>query len=242
MNRHVYRWMLAGVLVAVQSAASAAVYHYVDESGRKIFVDRKSQVPERYRDQLQVRARSASPSSRVLSKQPEDEGELTPQQQRDKLQAYLRKLETPVKILNNSVMVPVTLTYAGRSLTLELVLDTGASRTLVYDDAIALFNQIKRPAGRVQVADGAVLDTHQVNFRYLKVGPHTLDSPSLTVMAHKGSRRHDGLLGMDFLRQVKYEIDFDRSLLIWEPEYYQQAQDNLAQLERSMQEGANPGS
>ncbi len=233
MNRHVYRWMLAGVLVAVQSAASAAVYHYVDESGRKIFVDRKSQIPTQYREHLEVRGQSGPPrKAQAAVDMPDTEQDEPIDRQREHLREYLASLETPVEIHNNSVMVPVQAQYGSRTLSLKLILDTGASRTMVYSHAIAALRQIKRPAGRVQVADGGVLDTHQVTFSSLQVGPYSLESAGVSVMDHQGFSRHDGLLGMDFLRQVNYEVDFERSVIIWARDQYRKARDELDQLDQ----------
>lgn len=60
------------------------------------------------------------------------------------------------------------------------------------------------------------------------------------VIEHKGVSRHDGLLGMDFLRQAKHEVDFDRGLIIWQPEYYQQAKEQLEALDKAAQPSPVP--
>lgn len=232
----VMRWAILFSILLAPLTALATVYHYVDERGRKIYVDRVSEVPQQYRGQLEVRAQPSSSSVAAKPVLPDDAADLTPEQQRAQLIDYMSQLETSVVIVNNSVMVPVDVTYGGRTLTLDLILDTGASSTVIYDHAIALFNQPKRPAGRVQVADGATLNTHTVDFSSLAVGPHTISSPSVVVIEHKGVSRHDGLLGMDFLRQAKHEVDFDRGLIIWQPEYYLQAKEQLEALDRAAQQ------
>lgn len=226
------KWILAGMLIFFQPAAVAGVYHYVDDNGRKIFVDRKSQVPPEYREDVRVleSARPRKTSSDVDS--PLVESDEPVERQRQHLQAYLKKLETPVEIHNNSVIVPVQATYGSRVLNLNMILDTGASRTMVYSQKIATLRQPKRAAGKVQVADGNVLDTHQVTFSRLQVGPYSMESAPVGVIDHMGMSRHDGLLGMDFLRQVDYEVDFERSLIIWARDEYRKAQDALSKLDQ----------
>jgi hypothetical protein len=52
------------------------------------------------------------------------------------------------------------------------------------------------------------------------------------VIEHQGPAvGSDGLLGMDFLMNVRYRIDYERQLILWEPERYQELQTLLQRLD-----------
>jgi predicted aspartyl protease len=126
---------------------------------------------------------------------------------------------TKVKIMGNTVLVPVTLVYGGSEVDAHLVLDTGASRTTIHT-AIAdqLYLDLSRAKkARVQVAGGAVIEARMVKINRLTVGPHTKSNWDILVVPHTGSAaRHDGLLGMDVLRGLKYRVDFKKQVILWE--------------------------
>jgi clan AA aspartic protease (TIGR02281 family) len=128
--------------------------------------------------------------------------------------------ETKVKIIGNSVLVPVTLVYGGNEVDVHLLLDTGATRTAIYTeiaDQLSI-NLSKGKKAKAQVAGGAVIEAHVVRINSLTVGPHTIRSWDIFVVPHQGSaaRRNDGLLGMDVLRGLKYKVDFKKQVIIWE--------------------------
>ena len=126
---------------------------------------------------------------------------------------------TKVKIRGNTVLVPVTLAYGGSEVDVHLVLDTGASRTTINAEiAEQLYLDLSRAKkARVQVAGGAVLEARLVKMNRLTVGPHTKRNWDILVVPHKGpAAGHDGLLGMDVLRGLKYRVDFKKQVIIWE--------------------------
>ena len=126
---------------------------------------------------------------------------------------------TNVKIIGNTVLVPVTLAYGGSEVDVHLVLDTGASRTTIHTEiADQLYLDLSRAKkARVQVAGGAVIEARMVKINRLTVGPHTKSNWDILVVPHKGpAARHDGLLGMDVLRGLKYRVDFKKQVILWE--------------------------
>ena len=126
---------------------------------------------------------------------------------------------TKVKIRGNTVLVPVTLAYGGYDVNVHLVLDTGASRTTINTEiAEQLTLDLSRAKkARVQVAGGAVLEARMVKMNSVTVGPHTKRNWDVLVVSHKGpAAGHDGLLGMDVLRGLKYRVDFKNQVIIWE--------------------------
>jgi tetratricopeptide (TPR) repeat protein len=124
---------------------------------------------------------------------------------------------TPVAIVGNTVLVPVTLTYRGNSVQARLVLDTGASVTAISD----------RLAAQLGVADadtnpmtGVVADGRRVEARWfladsVGVGPKSASQLRTVILPGSGGPGHDGLLGMDFLRKFRYQVDFDRQIIDW---------------------------
>lgn len=230
-------WIIAlGVCVTAQ-LAQAEVYHYVNEEGRKIYVDRKSQIPPQYRDQVVVK-RELRSSRKMETAEPPATGEEaggSVEEQIASMEAYMRKLETPVEIRGNSVLVPVKVTFGRRYTTLKLILDTGATSTIIHEDALKGLGIGSSKGGKAQVAGGGVIDTRNVRLDRFEVGPYSLTSVTAGVITHEQPGQYDGLLGMDFLRSVKYDIDFDRSLVIWERDKYEQARRDLEELQKRLQ-------
>lgn len=221
------------VMLSVSNLVEGAVYHYVDETGRKVYVDRKSQIPEQYRKDIQLRGsefgkRTSTGLPAVNAKPAPGEGSL--EERIAQVEEYIRKLETPVEVRGNSVIVPVQVRYGARDITLKLVLDTGATTTVVYDKSIEILMATTTPSGRARVADGSVVDMHKIAFSRFKVGPYNMEPATASVLEHKGVLAHDGLLGMDFLRQTKYEVDFDRNVIVWSLDNYRDAQSLLERL------------
>jgi predicted aspartyl protease len=126
---------------------------------------------------------------------------------------------TKVKIIGNSVLVPVTLVYGGNEVDTYLLLDTGATRTAIHTEIAEQLsinlNQARET--KVQVVGGEVLHAHVARISSLTFGPHTKSNWNIFVIPHKGSAaKCDGLLGMDVLRGLKYKVDFEKQVIVWE--------------------------
>ncbi len=126
---------------------------------------------------------------------------------------------TKVRIRGNAVLVPVTVVYGGREADVQLLLDTGATATTLHAavaDRLAVDLDRAKKA-RVQVVGGEVLDARVIQVDSLTVGPHTKRNVRAVVVPHRGpASGYDGLLGMDVLRGLKYRVDFNKELLVWE--------------------------
>lgn len=126
---------------------------------------------------------------------------------------------TRVKIIGNSVLVPVTLAYDGNEIDVYLLLDTGSTGTAIHNDiAEQLSINLERTAKtKVQVVGGGFINARVARINRLTVGPHTKRNWTVFVVPHKRSAaRYDGLLGMDVLRGLKYKIDFKKQVIIWQ--------------------------
>jgi len=126
---------------------------------------------------------------------------------------------TKVKIIGNAVLVPVTLVQGGNEADVYLLLDTGSTGTVIHTDiadqlSINL-NQARKT--KVQVVGGGVLNASVVRIGSLTVGPHTKRNWNILVVPHKRTAAsYDGLLGMDVLRGLKYEVDFKKQVIVWQ--------------------------
>jgi tetratricopeptide (TPR) repeat protein len=127
-----------------------------------------------------------------------------------------RNDQTTVVIRGNQVCVPVTVSYRGRSARALLLLDTGASVTGISDGIAAqlgLETSDTNPMLAV-VADGRAVRARWFEADSLAVGPKVLAPLRIGILP--GSLPGvDGLLGMDFLRSVRYQVNFSRSVIEW---------------------------
>jgi predicted aspartyl protease len=126
--------------------------------------------------------------------------------------------ETKVTIAGNHVLVPVTLEYKGRMVGAQLVLDTGASVTMINTDIAAQLgiDPAETVPGEGQAVGGIILQAAFAKLGYINVGPHTRKDMIVSIVAENGLReRRDGLLGMDFLRGLKYYVDFKNQVISW---------------------------
>ncbi len=132
---------------------------------------------------------------------------------------YRSNAPTQVTVTGNSVLVPVTLEYQGNQVDIQLLLDTGSSTTVINGEVADRLNinlgKTKRTYGRV--VGGGLVNAYQVTVNRLSVGPHTKERALVFVIPHRGPAvNYDGLLGMDILRNLKYTIDLEKRLMIWE--------------------------
>ncbi len=231
-------WALTLLLgLAAAGNGYAQIYHYVDERGRKVYVDSLSQIPAQYRDQVE-QLREPAPQRTMPLPAPGPEQQL--QALRTELErmlaqvdAALKELQTPVEIRDNRVLVPVRAVYGNRHADTRMLLDTGASGTVFHRDAIAPLRGATYAAGQARVASGERIEVHAINLDRIEIGPYRIKATRAMVLDHSGRSEHDGLLGMDFLRQVQYRIDYDNGMIIWDPAQYQALQTQREELLRA---------
>jgi predicted aspartyl protease len=219
-------------------------YKYVDAQGRVFYVDDLGKVPEEYHDQIKVyleKYDNLSEQARMQALQ--RDREQIQRQEQEKLQrmnAHLQEVhaaeeaekrrkaaiarnkrmetvQTRVIVDGNRILVPVTLVHNGIELVVNLVLDTGASKIVLHRDVADQLNIIALQKGLAQLAGGQniYVETGKVNF--FKVGPFNMENASVLIMAYEGPPvNYSGLLGMNFLKNVQYTIDYQNQLIHWQ--------------------------
>jgi predicted aspartyl protease len=219
-------------------------YKYVDKQGRVFYVDDLSKVPEAYRDQIRVyREKYDNLSDQERSQALQKEREQIQRQEQEKLlrinqqlqevqaaeaaekrrkaeiarQKLMETMQTRVHVDANRIVVPVTLVNRGVELEVNLVLDTGASQIVLHRDVAEQLNIIALRKGMAQVAGGQniYVETGQVDS--FKVGPFKMEQTTVLIITYEGPpTSYSGLLGMNFLKNVQYTIDYPNQLIHWQ--------------------------
>ncbi|WP_417221848.1 retropepsin-like aspartic protease [Amphritea sp.] len=221
------------VSVSFSPTVTAQIFHYTDGNGRKVYVDSEHKIPPQYRQKSQSidteRQTDEEKQASEVSRQ-QLSNEFQRKQQIRKLESTIAKMTTPVKIIGNQVLVPVDVVWRGRKASLHLLLDTGASMTVLHRDGVSSLNIASRNSSYAQVAGGGIIKTERVVFDRVELGPYRIENKSTAVIETTGQQAFDGLLGMDILGGGQYKIDFQQRKIIWSPEKYQQFTDALVQL------------
>jgi predicted aspartyl protease len=173
------------LLLPIQAAGD--IYQYEDDKGTVHFVDDPGKIPPKYQKRQRTRDVDMGGSDGHV---------------------------TRVTISGNRVLVPVTLCYRGKEEKAQFVLDTGASSSTISPRLAKMLNFDLEGTrrGYARGVGGGVYAVRQVMLDYLAVGPNRKYDVGVVVIE---STQADGLLGMDFLRERRYHVDFHESTITW---------------------------
>jgi predicted aspartyl protease/Skp family chaperone for outer membrane proteins len=245
MKNHIkYVVLLMFLLASWPLDLRAEFYKYVDDEENIFYVDDLSRVPEKYRNQIKVYREkydklSEEERSRALERENEQLQEQAREQERqlnerlsqtqqieeeesrkqaDAARQKLReKTETRVILEGNRILIPVTFNNNGIEVEVNLLLDTGASQIVLNRKVADELNIVALNKGLAQVAGGANIYTELGKVSYVKVGPFKMKDAGVLIIAHEGAPvNYSGLLGMNFLKNVAYSIDYKNQVIRWE--------------------------
>jgi predicted aspartyl protease len=114
------------------------------------------------------------------------------------------------------IVVPVTITYQGRSVTAPMAVDTGASVTTI-DDSLA--DQLGITAcsgsGQAQMADGSAVPYCSAVMDSLAASSMTRAALRINIMDYSANRQARGMLGLDFLSGMTLTLDWKNRRIYW---------------------------
>jgi len=184
-------FMLTFVVFLNLNIVGADYFQYTDSSGTVVMVDDESKVPAKHRKKI-LREKSDKKVSKVTS----------------------------VTVGNNQVRVPVLLSYRNNVIEAQLVLDTGATTTMITSDLADRLGirADSTEAALARIADGSVVQTSWTRLDYISVGSKQVNNPKVAIMPSRGplSGFGDGLLGMNFLGEFRYHLDMNSQIIEWQ--------------------------
>ncbi|GFO64607.1 retroviral-like aspartic protease family protein [Geomonas paludis] len=213
--------------------AGAEFYSYQDKNGTMHFVDDAAKIPREYRRKVLVRKdqyddlppeerarmQQRDREEREMAQRQEQEQSLQRQAQarRAAQEARTRALTTRVLIAGRQVFVPVRLSNGSVQTDAMLLLDTGATSSVI-SPAIAERLQLQESSNvRIGVVGGRVMNARKVILSQMEVGPVRRSNQEAVVVRQGRGEFGDGLLGMSFLAGLKYTIDFNTQTINWIP-------------------------
>jgi predicted aspartyl protease len=184
-------FLLLLILALFASPALADYFQYTDDNGTVVMVDDEGKIPAKFRKQTRSSKSSTGDGAKV----------------------------TVVQVRKNRVYVPVQVTYRSRVVDAWMLLDTGASTTMItasLADRLGI-GSANAEKGLAQVADGRLIQTLRTRVDHIAVGPKLKNFVEVSIVPSNGPiADFDGLLGMNFLGDFRYNLDLNGQTIEWQ--------------------------
>lgn len=214
---------VAALALLLALPAAAEFYRYTDAEGQVHYVDDPHHIPDSQLDTMRVYKEDRSRASKKGNERDnrrqraEDAAAVSVDDDTEALSPPSpTALESPVIVRGNRVLVPVEIGHWGRKIRANLLLDTGASFTILHQRAarkIMLTGTEKREA---VVVGGSRIPIHMAEVDYIQIGPYRIPNTQLAIIQHQGpDQGYHGLLGMNILRTLDYTLDVNRGVIVW---------------------------
>jgi len=218
--------------VFLAAAADAAFYRYQDAAGRSVFVDDLAKVPEAFRSTVQVYPEAVDAMTDAQREASDAEDARRQHRQRQRYLQHVKDIEaksgqpaapekgalitTSVRVANNQVLVPVKLGYGGVETETMLLLDTGANITTIHQDAATALGLRWPKRTSMQVVGGRRIRAGMATLGYIMLGTLRLNDIEVGIIEHQGATLpYSGLLGMNVLGRVDFQVDLKHQRIIW---------------------------
>jgi hypothetical protein len=211
------------VLLALVFPAGAEYYRYTDAKGQVHYVDDPRHIPDSQLDTMRVYREDQSLDPQTIKKRDDRHRQagsaaaaavdggiegLSP--------STPTALESPVIVRGNQVLVPVEIGHLGRKTQANLLLDTGASFTILHQRAARRIMLAGRETREAVVVGGSRIPIQMAEADYIRIGPYRITNTQIAIIQHRGpDQGYHGLLGMDILRALDYTLDVNRGVIIW---------------------------
>ncbi|MCP4596932.1 hypothetical protein [Neptuniibacter sp.] len=229
--------LLAALISSLSLSSHAEIYHYVDDSGKKIFVDSLSRVPHKYWDQLKNQNKtdfSLSPHEQAKKNLLQSINNVSIEQRqtkRDVLDA-MAIYEAPLRKIQGKPVVQVKFRDGTILRTLNLLLDVGYPALLLRESQASLFSAKPGKLNHLQLSD-QVVRTRPLNITKVEFGPYSYDLRNFYLVEDSlipGGV--DGVLGKPIVSGIRFKEDAGANKLIFEPEHYASLQTELDEIEQ----------
>lgn len=106
--------------------------------------------------------------------------------------------------------------YGERQAEALLLLDTGASITILHQDIADQLKIKQLQKVKLLTLGGKSIQAHVAKLNFAILGPHQKENIYAGIIDYQGPKvAYQGLLGMNFLRNIEYGIDFKNQTLLW---------------------------